>query len=88
VERTAVNNLFGAHINCNREKSDLTTRTARSWHGNTRAPLSPEKGKEVRTTNAVAGGVIGGIVGVVLGAWGVAIGAGIGAKIGHSLKPD
>ncbi|OLB93244.1 MAG: endonuclease [Acidobacteria bacterium 13_2_20CM_2_57_12] len=82
------NNLFGAHISCNREKSDLTTRTARSWHGNTRAPLSREKRKEARTTNAVAGGVIGGIVGAVLGPWGVAIGAGIGAKIGHSLKPD
>jgi len=28
------NNLFGAHITCNREKSDFTTQTARSWHGN------------------------------------------------------
>src|SRR5260221_9354111 len=35
-----LNNLFPAHITCNREKGTKTTRTARSWHGRTRAPLS------------------------------------------------
>ena len=82
------NNLFGAHISCNRRKSDFTTRTARSWHGNTCAPLSREKRKEAKTDNAVAGGIIGGLIGAALGPLGAAIGAGIGAKIGHSVKPD
>lgn len=82
------NNLFGAHITCNRQKSDFTTQTARSWHGNTHAPLSREKRKQARTTNAVSGGVIGGAIGAFLGPLGAVIGAGIGAKIGHGLKPD
>jgi len=82
------NNLFGAHITCNREKSNYTTKTARRWHGISRAPLSRGERKKARTGNVVAGGVIGGIVGSVFGPLGTAIGAGIGAKIGHDIKPD
>jgi len=82
------NNLFGAHIKCNRAKSDFTTKTARGWHGKTRAPLSRENRKKARTSNAIAGGIIGGLLGAALGPLGVAIGGGIGAKIGHRVKPD
>lgn len=37
------NNLYAAHIKCNREKGTVTTQTARSWHDQTRAPLSREE---------------------------------------------
>ena len=33
------NNLYPAHITCNREKGTTSTRTARSWHDRQRAPL-------------------------------------------------
>jgi 5-methylcytosine-specific restriction endonuclease McrA len=82
------NNLFAACIDCNLDKSDSTTRTARSWHGRTGAPLSREKRKKGRTSNALAGGILGGLLGAALGPWTAAIGAGIGAKIGHGVKPD
>ena len=82
------NNLFAACIDCNLEKNTSTTKTARGWHGRSRAPLSREKRNQERTTNAVAGGVIGGAIGAFLGPLGAVIGAGIGAKIGHSVKLD
>lgn len=83
-----VNNLFPAHITCNRAKTDYTTRTARGWHGRKRAPLSRERRKKAKRTNAVTGAVLGGLVGSILGPWGVAAGVAIGAKIGHSVNPD
>lgn len=82
------NNLFAACISCNREKGTFTTRTARSWHGRTKAPLSKEKRKKAKRANAIAGGILGGLAGSILGPWGVAAGAAIGAKIGHDSDPD
>jgi len=32
------NNLYAAHIRCNREKGTVAPRTARRWYGRTRAP--------------------------------------------------
>lgn len=82
------NNLFGAHIICNREKSDCTTKTARSWHGRTRAPLSRERKKRARASNTVGGAVIGGLIGLVGGPAGVLFGSLVGAGIGNSVKPE
>lgn len=81
------NNLYPACIACNRSKSDYSTRTARGWNGTTRAPLSKEKKKKIKSENTVTGGVIGGIIGLVGGPVGVAIGASIGAAFGRSIKP-
>ena len=83
-----LNNLFPAHITCNRDKSNRTTRTARRWNGKTRAPLSPEKYAKARVENTALGTAIGIITGLALGpgAWilcGLA-----GACIGHDLNPD
>ncbi len=75
------NNLLAACIDCNREKSDLTTRTARGWHGN-------ERRKEKRTSNTIVGAVIGGLIGLAGGPVGVALGALVGGGVGNSLKPE
>ena len=86
--RDHLNNLFPACIRCNRDKKTVTTKTARSWHGRKRAPLSKTQRKKVKQSNAVAGAIIGGLVGAVGGPWGAAAGAAIGAKIGHDANPD
>jgi len=77
-------NLFPACINCNREKGTIATRTARTWHGRKRAPLSKEKKKKAKRSNAIIGGVVGGLFGLIAGPWGVAA----GVAIGHSIDPD
>lgn len=82
-----LNNLFPAHISCNREKGTLHTRTARSYHGNSRAPYPEKKKQKVKTSNMVAGTVIGGTVGSIFGPVGTLIGAGIGAMIGNGSSP-
>lgn len=82
------NNLFGAHIVCNRDKSDSTTKTARKWHGRTRAPMSREQRKRVQRSNTVGGAVIGGLIGLAGGPAGVLFGSLVGAGIGSSLKSE
>jgi 5-methylcytosine-specific restriction endonuclease McrA len=42
-----LNNLFPAHIGCSREKGTYTSRTARSWNGRTRAPISKERKAQI-----------------------------------------
>jgi 5-methylcytosine-specific restriction endonuclease McrA len=83
-----LNNLYAAHIICNRSKNNKSTKSARLRFGRTRAPLSKEKRKEEKRNNAFLGGVIGGIIGKVAGLRGVIIGATIGAKIGFDKDPD
>ena len=82
------NNLFGAHITCNREKSDRTTQTARRWHGKTRAPLSRARAREVRASNTAGGAIIGGLLGLAGGPVGAIVGAIAGAAAGNSIKPE
>jgi 5-methylcytosine-specific restriction endonuclease McrA len=82
-----LNNLLAACIDCNIEKSTLTSRTVRSHNGNTRAPYSKSKKKEIRDSNTAAGAIIGGVIGLVGGPWGAAIGATIGGMIGNSSSP-
>jgi 5-methylcytosine-specific restriction endonuclease McrA len=83
-----LNNLYAACIDCNLEKSDLTTRTARSWNGRTRAPLSRAEAKKARSSNAAAGAAIGGLIGLILGPGGAVVGAAIGAAMGNNTKVD
>lgn len=40
------NNLVPACTSCNRSKQDMTTRTARGWHGVTKRPPSREERRE------------------------------------------
>jgi len=82
------NNLFAACIECNRAKSDFTTRTARRWHGNTRAPLSREERKQARGWNTAGGALVGGLLGLIAGPGGVVFGSLIGAAIGNKIKPN
>jgi len=60
-------NLKPACIDCNLDKSNKTTRTARRWNGKTRAPLSREKRKQAKTENAILGALGGGVVGFAVG---------------------
>jgi hypothetical protein len=82
------NNLFAACIDCNRTKSNLTSKTARSWHGRTKAPLSREQRERARRSNTIGGAVIGGLVGLIGGPPGVVVGSVIGAGIGNLLNPE
>ena len=84
-----LNNLYAACIACNRSKGAFTTRTARKWSGNTKAPLSRSKRRQAKTKAAVATGIfgaaIGGAIGGPPGAW---IGGALGARLGYKANPD
>jgi hypothetical protein len=82
------NNLYPACIHCNTSKQDKGSRTVRAAHGHTKAPLSKDKKKSIKTRNAWIGGAVGGAAGLLLGPLGAAAGAAIGAGIGHSIDPD
>jgi 5-methylcytosine-specific restriction endonuclease McrA len=83
------NNLYAAHITCNRSKRAASTRATRAQYGRTRAPLSVSKRKVAKAENTVVGAGIGALVGGVIagppGAW---ICGGIGAYLGNSVNPD
>lgn len=83
-----LNNLRAACVSCNRSKQDGSTRTARSGHGHTRAPLSAEKHREAVAENTVLGGLMGLVGGVAFGPGVAIIAAVVGAGIGNSLDPD
>lgn len=80
-------NLYPAHIECNQERRSASTKAARSWYGYKHAPLSKEKKKRIRRSQAVIGCIIGGVIGSVAGPWGTAGGAVLGAKFGYDLNP-
>jgi HNH endonuclease len=81
------NNLFAAHIVCNRRKGAMTSRTARTWSGKTRAPYSARKLQAVREENGVAGAIVFGALGLATGPVGAAILACVGYGVGESLSP-
>ena len=82
-----MNNLYAAHISCNRQKGLMHSRTARSYHGNTRAPYSKAKKQSIRNDNVLLGATVGFIAGSYYGPIGRLIGAGIGAVIGDECSP-
>src|SRR5882762_4329160 len=61
------NNLFGAHVSCNRAKCDGSTRAARAANGHSRAPLCKEAREEKQTENALVGAGAGALVGLMFG---------------------
>ena len=84
-----LNNLYAACIDCNCDKSNKTTRTARQANGKTCAPLSPEKRKDAKFQGGVAGAIAGGLAGAaVAGPVGAVVGAVTGACLGSSGNPD
>ena len=83
------NNLYGAHISCNREKRDGSTRAARARNGLTRAPLSREARADARTENTVLGVGAGALALGLLTAFNpfaAVIGAVIGGIAGNSVE--
>jgi hypothetical protein len=81
-------NLFPACIACNRRKGTYTTKTARAWHGRTRAPLSKEARRKAQKSNTLAGAIIGGILSAIAGPGGAAAGAAIGGLVGSSFEVE
>ncbi|MFZ2906278.1 MAG: HNH endonuclease signature motif containing protein [Cyclobacteriaceae bacterium] len=83
-----LNNLFPACIGCNIEKGIMTSRTARNYNGNTRAPYSKKKKAEIKDSNTTAGALVGGGIGLAFGGpVGGIIGSFIGGVIGSSSSP-
>lgn len=81
------NNLWAAHITCNRQKGVVTSRTARRWAGQTRAPHSPAKLEKLEHENGVAGAFVLGVVGLAGGPVGALVCACIGYGVGQSFAP-
>jgi 5-methylcytosine-specific restriction endonuclease McrA len=84
-----MNNLFPAHISCNRDKGNVTSRTARARNGKTRCPLSPKSRNEAKTENGLLGAACGGLAGLAVGGpVGAVIGALAGGSLAASQNPD
>jgi 5-methylcytosine-specific restriction endonuclease McrA len=84
-----LNNLLAACATCNRDKSSVTTKTARSWNGKARAPLSPAKRRQAKAANGLLAAICMGLVGfATAGPIGAAIGALAGGRLGSSQNPD
>lgn len=82
------NNLFPAHIPCNRSKGTRPANSVRAAHGLRRPPLSAAQASQRRSENTVAGALIGGLVGLVFGPAGAAIGATVGGALGNDRNPE
>ncbi|MDT5063048.1 MAG: 5-methylcytosine-specific restriction enzyme [Acidobacteriota bacterium] len=83
-----LNNLYAAHISCNREKQAICTRKARARNGRTKAPLSSRRRAEAKSRNAITGGLVGGLLGSIINPWAAVAGAVIGGKKGYDRNPD
>lgn len=84
-----LNNLYAAHIYCNRNKRTNSTRFCRAQYSRSRAPLSVSSRKQQKSDNAISGGLSGALIGGALaGPVGAAIGALFGAKSQYDLDPD
>jgi len=83
-----LSNLYPAHISCNRSKGTASTRTARSWHGRRRAPMSVARRASKKRENAMWLGLLGVAIGAkVAGRRGAVVGGLLGAAFGHDLQP-
>lgn len=84
-----LNNLYAAHIRCNREKGTLTTKTARRKYDRTRAPYSKQKKTRVRLKNTLlVSGICGLAFRVLLGPAAIPLGLVIGALVGNNVDPN
>ena len=83
------NNLYAAHIPCNRDKGTRSSRSARSDFDRTRAPRSAERKEAARREGAVTGGAVGTGLGLMIaGPPGAAVGAVLGLLFGGSGHDD
>ncbi len=84
-----LSNLYAAHIVCNREKGARGTRTARRWHGRSKAPLSRRKKESIRESNRWGWGAAGALTGgAIAGPPGLLIGGILGALFGNGINPE
>lgn len=83
-----LNNLFPACIPCNRSKGTMCSRTARSWHGHARAPLSAGRIRDERDANSLGGGFLAMLIGAAGGPPGMLLGALVGIAIGGDVDPE
>ena len=82
-------NLLPACIRCNRTKGARTTRSARKFHGHSRAPLSMKTRRDERSRNALLGACVGAVLGrAALGSKGVVVGLVAGALLGARMSAD
>lgn len=78
------NNLFPAHIRCNRSKRASSSRSVRRGNGIPCSPPSTKRREQLRAENTVAGTALGAGLGFVLGGPPAAFLLGvIGLVIGH-----
>jgi 5-methylcytosine-specific restriction endonuclease McrA len=81
------NNLYAAHIGCNRQKGTITSRTVRRRAGVTRAPYSATKLKKLEEENGVVGACLLGVLGLAAGPVGAVVLACVGYGAGQALTP-
>lgn len=82
------NNLFAACIDCNLEKSDGSTRSARRRNGRTRSPLSRKMKTTVRNRRGLTGAAVLGTAGWLIAPELMLVGAAAGALLGHFMDVD
>ncbi len=83
------NNLFPAHISCNRSKQDGGTRAARADFGKARAPMSVERRQRAKLWTAVGGALTAGATGFrFAGPPGFLAGVIVGGIIGYEMDPE
>ncbi|MBM3314293.1 HNH endonuclease [candidate division WOR-3 bacterium] len=80
-----LNNLYAAHIVCNREKGTCATRTARFWHGLSRAPESTAAVTARRDRYTVAGALTLAGLGLFLGPFAAVVGLVAGGALGRAV---
>lgn len=84
-----LNNLFPAHISCNRRKQDGGTRAARASLGKARAPMSVERRQRTKYLTAVSGALAAGATGFrVAGPPGFLVGVIVGGIVGYEIDPE
>jgi 5-methylcytosine-specific restriction endonuclease McrA len=84
-----LSNLYAAHMVCNREKGARTTRTARGWHGRSKAPLSHDRKENIRENNRLGWGTAGALTGgAIAGPAGFIVGGILGALFGDGINPE
>lgn len=82
-----LNNLYAAHISCNRSKGARTTRSVRKQNGHTRAPLSAQARHAERIDNMIVGGGLGMFIGALGGPAGIILGTLVGGNLGYGQNP-
>ena len=83
------NNLFAAHISCNRSKQAVSARVARRDAGFRRPPLSEEQRGKVKFRAVLGAAGVGAVLGAKLaGLPGFWVGGLIGALFGDDHDPD